>query len=110
MIVAIVSFLVFFILLIPAVGFGLLVFGIAATGKLGLVIGIVLGVVGAIVLLTLMLCASATLSVPVAVFFQSYALYYVGSRYQRLCALLWPPPPEGVPGPGGTPDVSPAPA
>jgi hypothetical protein len=110
MIVAIVSFLVFFILLIPAVGFGLLVFGIAATGKLGLVIGITLGVVGAIVLLTLMFCVSGTLAVPVAVFFQSYALYYVGSRYQRLGVLLWPPSPEGAPGMGGTSVVNPAPA
>ena len=33
--------------------------------------------------------------VPAAVFFQSYALYYFGSRYPALAALLWPdsPPP-----------------
>ena len=56
-------------------------------------------------LLALIFAISGILSVPLAVFFQSYALYYLGSRYQRLGELLWPAPPES-----GTPSASPMPA
>jgi hypothetical protein len=35
----------------------------------------------------------AIVAAPVAGFFQAYALYFFGSRYEPLAELLWPPPP-----------------
>lgn len=108
--VGIISLFILFLLLVPTVGFGLLIVGIMATGKLGVVIGILLAIVGGTIFIGLMFFASGMLSVPLAVFFQSYALYYVGSRYQRLGELLWPAPPMEAPATGGLPPVNPAPA
>ena len=109
-IVTIVSIPVVLILMIPAVMFGIMVALIVATGKLGFVIGLLLAIIGGVVFFALMFSVFGTLSVPVAVFFQSYALYYIGSRYQRLGELLWPEPPAAQPATSGVPPVSPAPA
>jgi hypothetical protein len=45
------------------------------------------------------------ISVPVVVFFQSYALHFFGSRYEPLRAVMYPPPrPQAPPAsPIGTP-------
>jgi hypothetical protein len=91
-VVGIVSLFTLLIMLIPAVVFFLLAFGIMSTGTAGLIIGVLLMVLGGIALFVLWFGITGGLSVPVAVFFQSYALYYLGSRYQRLGALLWPAP------------------
>ena len=106
---AMVSLFVFFILLIPGVAFAIMVAAMIASGKPGLVIGILLAIVGVIIFLVLVLSASGMLSVPIAVFFQSYALYYVGSRYRRLGALLWPPAPAPEDAAGALPE-NPVPA
>jgi len=104
-VVGIVSFFVFLILLIPSVVFFLAMAGLMSSGRVGLVVGILLTALGGVMLLALIFAISGILSVPLAVFFQSYALYYLGSRYQRLGELLWPAPPES-----GTPPASPMPA
>ena len=48
----------------------------------------------------------AIVAAPVAGFFQGYALYFFGSRYDRLADLLWPPPP---PPPTAPEAIEPAP-
>lgn len=110
MIVFFISLFFLFILLIPSVIFFVVVFGLMATGKAGMVIGILLAVVGSIILLGIWFFIAGMLSVPMATFFQSYALYYVGSRYQRLGEILWPAAPGEMPNPSGTQPMNPAPA
>jgi hypothetical protein len=110
MIVFVISLFFFLILLIPSVILFVAVFGFMATGKAGMVIGIVLAVVAGIILLGIWFFIAGMLSVPMAVFFQWYALYYVGSRYQRLGDLLWPVTPGEMPNPSGAPPMNPAPA
>jgi len=95
-VVGIISLFALLILLIPSVAYFLLAFGIMSTGTVGQVIGVLLMLLGGIVLFVLWFGFTGGLSVPVAVFFQSYALYYLGSRYQRLGALLWPDQPLAV--------------
>jgi hypothetical protein len=109
MIVFVISLFFFFILLIPSVILFVAVFGLMATGKAGMVIGIVLAVVAGIILLGIWFFIAGMLSVPMAVFFQSYALYYAGSRYQRLGDLLWPAPPGEMPNPSWAQPMNPAP-
>ncbi len=108
-ILGIISLFLIFILLIPSVILFVALFALMATGKAGMVMGIFLAIVAGIILFGLWLFISGMLSVPMAVFFQSYALYYVGARYQRLGQLLWPVPPA-TPGMGGAQPISPAPA
>jgi hypothetical protein len=105
MIVGTVSFFVILILLIPSVVYFLVAFGLMSSGKVGLIVGALLMAFGIVVLVALMFSITGGMSVPVAVFFQSYALYYLGSRYQRLGDVLWPAPPTSGPLP-----ASPAPA
>ena len=110
MIVFVISLFFFFILLIPSVILFVAVFGLMATGKAGMVIGIVLAVVAGIILLGIWFFIAGMLSVPMAVFFQWYALYYVGSRYQRLGDLLWPVTPGEMPNSSGAQPMNPSPA
>lgn len=109
-IVAIVSLPVVLMLMIPVVMFGMMVALMMATGKLGFIIGLLLAIIGGAVFFVFMFSIFGMLSVPAAAFFQSYALYYVGSRYQRLGELLWPRPPAAETGISSVPPVSPAPA
>jgi hypothetical protein len=90
--VGMITLFAFLILLIPSAVYFLVAFGITSTGKVGMVIGILLMVLGGLTLLALMFAITGSLSVPAAVFFQSYALYYLGSRYERMGALMWPAP------------------
>ena len=41
----------------------------------------------------------ALISTPAMVFFQSYVLHFMGSRYPALGAVVFPPPPETPPPP-----------
>jgi hypothetical protein len=52
----------------------------------------------------------AVISTPAMVFFQSYVLHYLGSRYPALGAELFPPPPENPPPPtlDGPPSLEPS--
>jgi len=51
-----------------------------------------------VVFLTGMVCSILCISAAVLIFYQSYALYFVGGRYPQLGNLLEPPPPL-MPGP-----------
>jgi len=105
-ILGIISLFLLFILIIPSVILFVALFALMATGKAGMIIGVFLAVIAGIILFGLWLFIAGMLSVPMAVFFQSYALCYVGARYQRLGQLLWPTAPEM----GGAQPISPAPA
>lgn len=108
-IVGIASLFFFLILLIPFGALFLAAVAFIATGKAGMVAGIFLALIAGLLLFVVLFCLYGILAVPAAVFFQSYALYYVGARYQRLGELLWPTPPASAPESGALP-VSPAPA
>ncbi|MCI0349306.1 MAG: hypothetical protein L0Z53_07770 [Acidobacteriales bacterium] len=97
---AIINLIIILILLLPA---GLAIFLLIALKNPGT---IVLGIVFGIIAIFLIFALVAIVAVPVAAFFQAYALYFFGSRYDRLADLLWPPPPPQV----ETPPLSPAPA
>ena len=58
----------------------------------------ILVVMGGVVL-TGILYLIALISTPAMVFFQSYVLHFLGSRYPALGAVVFPPPPEPQPPP-----------
>jgi hypothetical protein len=97
---AMVNIIIILIVLIPA---GVVIFLLIAMKQAGAIaLAILLGFLAFIFLFALV----AMVGVPVAVFFQAYALYFFGARYDRLAELLWPPPPPGP----ETLDTAPAPA
>jgi hypothetical protein len=83
--------------LILAIPVGVVIFlGIAlikGAGTAGVVIAVVLFVLAGLACLACLFCLTLTVSAPVVVFFQSYSLYFLGGRYPKLDALLWPPTP-----------------
>jgi hypothetical protein len=79
------------IVIIPA---GIVVFILIALKQ---VAAIALAILIAIVALISLFALFAIVAAPVAVFFQAYALYFFGSRYDRLAELLQPPPPPPPP-------------
>jgi len=99
-IVGIATFMLIIALLIPT--------GIAAVivffgGKaLGLTLNpVTIGVLASLgcVLMAAFFYLIALISTPPMVFFQSYVLHFIGSRYEPLGAVLFPPPPETPPPP-----------
>src|SRR5438067_1068997 len=92
----IVAFIWILVLIVPAIIVAAIFVGSSAAthGPALLAVAVVIGSIG-FVLLMLWFFVFMLLWVPAAVFFQSYALYYFGSRYPALAALLWPdsPPP-----------------
>lgn len=91
--------LVMLLILIP-VG-GLTVVAVIMGKTAGLVWNaetITLMIVGGCILLALILCVTALLSVPVTVYFPAYSIYFFASRYPKLDAWLHPPP-QPVPPP-----------
>jgi len=99
------SFLVILVLMIPAVIIGALFFAVFSSGGAkGAAMAVLVVLIGLLVLafVALIIFVIALFSVPAAVFFQSYALYFVGSRYPALAKLLWPEqpaPPVSPPAP-----------
>jgi hypothetical protein len=75
-----------------------------------IVAAVVLGVLVFILLLFVFLGLALFLSAPIAVFFTSYALYFLGGRYPKLGDLLWPTPvpPVAPPPPPMAPTPAPA--
>ena len=49
------------------------------------------------IVVVLLLCVIALVSVPVAVFFPAYAMYFFAERYPALYARLYPPPSSALP-------------
>jgi hypothetical protein len=66
---------------------------IKGAGPAGLVIAIILFVLAGAACLACLFCLSLVVSAPVVVFFEAYSLYFLGGRYPRLGALLWPAAP-----------------
>lgn len=92
MIVGIIGIVLIVIMVIPAVIIGVLAgVAIPAGGAAWSAATITAIIVGVAVLIAVMLCVMSMLSVPVVVFFQSYSLHFLASRYEPLHALLFPP-------------------
>jgi hypothetical protein len=88
----IISVIAFLLLLIPIGGVGAIaVLGGKAAGWDWNVTTITAAVILGCVALGILIFAMALLSVPVAVFFPAYAIYFFALRYLPLGALLWPP-------------------
>lgn len=95
------------LLMIPLgiLGVGVYLLGIALHlewNLLTITITVLLGAVAVHIILAVM----AFISVPPLVFFQSYVLHFLGSRYPRLGEIVFPPPP---PPPAGSSPVPPGP-
>ncbi len=94
----IISVIAFLLLLIPIGGMGALgVLGGMAAGWDWNVATITAAATFGCVALVILIFAMALISVPLAVFFPAYAIYFFAPRYPPLAALLWPPPPAAAP-------------
>lgn len=102
---AMIEFLLILIIAVPLI-IAAVVLGISLPSAGPAVIA--LGIMGGLVLLVFFFLLIAFISVPAAVFFQSYTLYFFGSRYWPLGRLLWPAPPEAPPAPATLPDAPPS--
>jgi hypothetical protein len=104
-VIGIAMIVVLLVLAVPAVVVvAMLAYLLKDSGAAGMAIGILLAVIGILVALALLLSLSMLATAPVSVFFTSYAFYFLGGRYPRLGALLWPPPPAPI-----TPPLMPPP-
>jgi hypothetical protein len=94
----IISFLTILVLLIPMGIAGVVIFLVSKA--LGIALNVatisILVVVGGVILAGLIYFV-ALISTPAMVFFQSYVLHFLGSRYPALGAVVFPPPPEAPP-------------
>jgi len=92
----VVGLIVLLVLLIPGLVIGFVVAAVAkAMGPVGLVLGILAAVIGIAALVALFLTLGLMTAAPNAVFFTAYSFYFFGGRYPKLGAMLWPetPPP-----------------
>jgi hypothetical protein len=105
------AFLILLISLIPfaLVGGGLW-FALHNTGTVGTVILIACGVAGGVVFFCWMLCVGIAIFGSLFIFFQAYALYFLGGRYPLLGDLLdrSTPPPSYAYATGYPPPIQPA--
>jgi hypothetical protein len=93
----IISLTVIVVLLIPIGGIGAIIFMSAKTaGATWSVYTITLAVVAAGIVLTIFVFVISMVSVPNAVFFPAYSMYFLAPRYPPLAHLLWPPLPGPV--------------
>ncbi|MGA3327802.1 MAG: hypothetical protein ABSF45_25360 [Terriglobia bacterium] len=96
----IITFLTLLVLLIP-LGIAAVIVFFAGKG-LGLTLNV--ATISALVIICGIILAGiiyivAFISTPAMVFFQSYVLHFMGSRYPALGAVVFPPPPETPPPP-----------
>ena len=90
----IITLILAFILVFSIGGVGLIaVLGGKAAGMTWNLYTITLAIVVGCVALAILIFAVSLISVPVAVFFPAYSIYFFAARYPKLAALLWPPPP-----------------
>jgi MFS family permease len=88
-----IALMIFFMLLIPIGGAGLLaVLAGKAAGLAWTFYTITLAVLAGCVALAIFLFAASVISVPAVVFFPAYSIYFFAPRYPILAALLWPQP------------------
>lgn len=101
--IGIVMIIVVLVLAVPAIiVVAMLAYVLKGSG--GMAILILLGGIGILVAIAFLLILGMMASAPVTVFFTSYAFYFLGGRYPRLGALLWPQPPAPI-----TPPLMPPP-
>jgi hypothetical protein len=107
-VLGIISAIVLLLFLIPIGGLGAVA---VITGKMaGLtwnLYTITLAVVVGCVVLAFFLYVISLISVPAAVFFPAYSIYFYASRYPALAAVLRPAPPPVIPRPA--PEAPPLP-
>lgn len=89
-----ITLIIFFVLLIPIGGVGLLaVLAGKAAGLAWTFYTIAMAALAGCVALAIFLFAASFIYVPAVVFFPAYAIYFFAPRYPILAALLWPQPP-----------------
>ncbi len=102
-VVSIIGIVIFLIVLVPIVIIAVVVGVAGSTGGAGLsALALTALILGGIAVGLLLLFVMSMISVPVVVFFQSYALHFFGSRYEPLRAVMYPDTPPQIP-PGFTP-------
>jgi hypothetical protein len=96
---ALIDFLLILMFVVPII-LAMVVLGITlpAAGPAGPAV-LALAIMAGLVLFAILLALIAFISVPASIFFQSYTLYFFGSRYGPLGRLLWPAPAEAAPAP-----------
>jgi len=102
----IITLLALFVVLIPLGIAGVIIFFVGKALELTLNVATIsiMVVLGGIILAGI-LYLIALISTPVMVFFQSYDLHFIGSRYPVLGAVVFPPPPETQPPPRDEPPI-----
>ena len=107
---AIITLIVFLVLLIPVGGVGVVaVLAGKAAGLTWDVYTITLAVVMGCIVLAFLIFVASMISVPAIVFFPAYSIYFFAARYPALAALLWPPPPDMVAPAAPPPEAPPMP-
>lgn len=101
--VTIISVIVIVALLIPIGGLGAMILMSAkAAGATWNASTITLAVAAGVIVLAIFMFAISMISVPAAVFFPAYSIYFLAARYPVLADQIWPPLPGPVtPGEGG---------
>jgi hypothetical protein len=96
-VLAIVSVIVFILLLIPIGGLGVIaVLSGATAGLTWNVFTITLAVFAGLIVFAMMMFVLSFISVPATVFFPAYSIYFLALRYAPLATLLWPQPGAAV--------------
>jgi hypothetical protein len=100
--------IIFIILLIPVViAVVALIIGLKGAGVPWNAATITLAIVAGTIAFILMIAVIALISVPLAVFFPAYGIYFFASRYPALDAWLNPPPAPAAPSPPAIPPLPP---
>jgi len=90
--------LLMLVILLPVGGLTAVAIISGKTAGLTWTVGTVtLAIVGVCLLLAVIFCVTALVSVPVTVYFPAYSIYFFASRYPKLDAWLHPPPPPLMP-------------
>lgn len=96
--VAIVVIVLVVILLIPFIIVAALAGIMSAGGGIAWsALTITFAIIAGMVLAAILVCVVASISVPLVVFFQSYALHFFAPRYEPLAQWMWPMPPPAAP-------------
>src|SRR6266704_5597965 len=83
----------FAFVLVMAIPAGLLILlGVVLMKAVGVVAGIIVFVITALLVAAAFCCLFMVLTAPISVFFAAYAFYFFAGRYPKLEALLWPQP------------------
>lgn len=108
-VVSIASFIILFIVGLPAFLTGLVAVLAGKSAGLGWnVFTITAAIVAGCIVFAIFFYLVALISVPAIVFFPAYSIYFFAPRYRPLSLLLYPPPP-GISSPDSLPPLKPPP-